>query len=282
MTRSGGPSLRHPLRWPMRSSLASARHRAGAAARARQGQPRRQCPVRARRRRPVDPPAHFHRADAGEAAQPRRLERRFVQPFCGALFAGYPDLAYAPRSTPAASTKFEVDEFFFQAGTRLSVAAAQQNYICANYTHALRYVLEARGQRGRRNSSPSAWAWRDPLQPELQSRHHARSARRAERGRCDFCSPARSIPSCRSCRAMPSSPPSANSTCCSRGRATDFPLFGPPREPVDLAEYAAGMHVARIVADGGTLQLGIGSLGDAVAQALILRHRRQRRFSPTW
>ena len=60
------------------------------------------------------------------------------------------------------------------------------------------------------------------------------------------------------------------------GPQTDFPLFAPPREPVDLAEYAAGLHVARTVADGGTLQLGIGSLGDAVAQALILRHRRQR------
>ncbi len=63
------------------------------------------------------------------------------------------------------------------------------------------------------------------------------------------------------------------------GPQTDFPLFAPPREPIDLAEYAAGLHVARTVVDGGTLQLGIGSLGDAVAQALILRHQRQRRLS---
>src|SRR5436305_1483930 len=27
---------------------------------------------------------------------------------------------------------------------------------------------------------------------------------------------------------------------------TDFPLFAPPREPVDLAEYAAGLRVAGI------------------------------------
>ena len=59
---------------------------------------------------------------------------------------------------------------------------------------------------------------------------------------------------------------------------TDFPLFAPPHEPVDLAEYAAGFHAARTVADGGTLQIGIGSLGDAVAQALILRHRRNSDF----
>jgi acyl-CoA hydrolase len=30
---------------------------------------------------------------------------------------------------------------------------------------------------------------------------------------------------------------------------------------------------ASLVADGGTLQIGIGSLGDAIAQALIVRDR---------
>jgi acyl-CoA hydrolase len=60
--------------------------------------------------------------------------------------------------------------------------------------------------------------------------------------------------------------------------ATDFPLFAPPHEPVGLAEYAIGLHVARTVADGGTLQLGIGLLGDAVTHALILRHRHNAEF----
>ncbi len=62
------------------------------------------------------------------------------------------------------------------------------------------------------------------------------------------------------------------------GPQTDFPLFAPPRQPVDLADYAAGLHVARTVADGGTLQLGIGSFGDAVAQSLIVRHRYSHDF----
>ncbi len=64
----------------------------------------------------------------------------------------------------------------------------------------------------------------------------------------------------------------------SNSPATDFPLFSPPRERVDLAEYAAGLHAALLVADGGTLQLGIGALGDAVAQALVLRHAHNAAF----
>jgi acyl-CoA hydrolase len=62
------------------------------------------------------------------------------------------------------------------------------------------------------------------------------------------------------------------------GPANDFPLFAPPREPVDLSEYAAGLHVARLIADGGTIQIGIGSLGDALAQALVLRHSNNAAF----
>jgi acyl-CoA hydrolase len=60
--------------------------------------------------------------------------------------------------------------------------------------------------------------------------------------------------------------------------AADFPLFAPPREPISLADYAAGLHAAALIPDGGTLQIGIGSLGDAVAQALILRHRHNDDF----
>src|SRR5262245_63656117 len=73
------------------------------------------------------------------------LERRFLEPIADRVFAGYPELAYA-RALHAGTLppNVKVDEFFFAAGTRLGIAAAQQRYICANYTHALRYVHGAR------------------------------------------------------------------------------------------------------------------------------------------
>jgi len=55
-------------------------------------------------------------------------------------------------------------------------------------------------------------------------------------------------------------------------------LFGPPNNKVGLADYAIGLHAASLVADGGTLQIGIGSLGDAIAQALIVRDRHGAEF----
>jgi acyl-CoA hydrolase len=40
----------------------------------------------------------------------------------------------------------------------------------------------------------------------------------------------------------------------------------PPNNKVSAADYAIGLHASSLVADGGTLQIGIGSLGDAIAR----------------
>jgi acyl-CoA hydrolase len=61
-------------------------------------------------------------------------------------------------------------------------------------------------------------------------------------------------------------------------RQTDFPLFAPPSEPISDTKYAIGLHAAGLVRDGGTLQIGIGQVGDALAQALVVRHRDSAQF----
>lgn len=42
---------------------------------------------------------------------------------------------------------------------------------------------------------------------------------------------------------------------------------------MSAADYAIGLHASSLVTDGGTLQIGIGSLGDAIGQSLIVRDR---------
>jgi acyl-CoA hydrolase len=206
------------------------------------------------------------------------LERRFLEPVVDRVFAGYPELAYAlALHAGTLPPNVKVDEFFFGAGTRLGIAAAQQGYICANYTHALRYVLDRgvnvvaqlvakRVRGGETRASLSC-------NPDLTLDLLACRARKA----CDFLFVGQvnsELP------LMPGDGDIAASEfdLMLESPATDFRLFAPPREPIDLADYAAGLHVARTVADGGTLQLGIGSLGDAVAHALILRQQRNAEF----
>ncbi len=94
----------------------------------------------------ADPSIHLRIFTALTLERPRPrgdLERRFVGPLSERLFAGYPDLAYvAALHEKRLPPNIEVDEFFFQAGSRLNVAASQRNYISANYTHALGYVMQ--------------------------------------------------------------------------------------------------------------------------------------------
>jgi hypothetical protein len=59
----------------------------------------------------------------------------------------------------------------------------------------------------------------------------------------------------------------------------DYPLFGLPSRRVTAGDYATAMHVASLIPDGGTLQVGIGSLSEAVAHCLRLRHESPDVFS---
>src|SRR5580704_3254483 len=71
------------------------------------------------------------------------LERRFLDPISQRLFGGYPPLDYAAAiHAGKVPPNIEINEFFFEAGQWLNSPYAQQHYISANYTHALRCVLD--------------------------------------------------------------------------------------------------------------------------------------------
>ena len=205
------------------------------------------------------------------------LERRFLGPIAKRCFGGYPELAYAAAQRRGLPPNIEVDEFFFQAGTKLGVPSAQQSYISANYTHALGYVLQrgvnvvgqlvAKAERD--GETRYSLSCNTDITLDLLEVRKARNV--------DFLFVAQvnsELP------FMPGEAelPADTFDLVLDSPQTDFPLFAPPREPIDLTEYAAALRVAAIVADGGTLQLGIGALGDAVAQALILRHKHNAEF----
>ncbi len=60
--------------------------------------------------------------------------------------------------------------------------------------------------------------------------------------------------------------------------AYHYPLFSVPRASVDIQDHMIGVHVSSLIKDGGTIQIGIGSLGDAIAGGLIMRHNTPREY----
>jgi len=198
------------------------------------------------------------------------LERRFVAPLAERLFADYPPLAYAEAiHADRVPSNIEINEFFFEAGQWLGSPYAQQHYIAANYTHALRYTLD-RGVNvvaqlvAHRSDAPRPYSLscNPDLTLDLLALRRTGSADFLYVGQVNTQLP-----------FMPGDAAIATAEfdMMLDGEASDFALFAPPREPVSLGDYAAGLHASSIVADGGTLQIGIGSLGDAVAQGLVLR-----------
>jgi len=56
------------------------------------------------------------------------------------------------------------------------------------------------------------------------------------------------------------------------------PLFSVPKEPVTNQDYAIGIHVSTLIPDDGTLQIGIGSLGDAIVKSILLRDKSNKTY----
>ena len=214
-----------------------------------------------------------------EKPRPKNLlERRFIAPVIDRLFGGHPDLAYADAlHAGALPPNVQVIEFFFLAGSWLHVPFAQQHYISANYTHAASYLL-ARGLNvvaqlvAKRVVDGTT---RYSLSCNTDTTLDVMRAR--AQGRASFKLVAQvnsELP------FMPGAGDLAGDefSAVLDSPETDFPLFAPPSEPITDTKYAIGLHAAGLVRDGGTLQIGIGQVGDALAQGLILRHRDNSQF----
>jgi hypothetical protein len=206
------------------------------------------------------------------------LERRFIMPVIDRLFGGYPDLAYAEAlHAGALLPNIKIIEFFFLAGKWLHVPFAQQHYISANYTHAASYILE-RGLNvitqlvakrvvdgvARYSLSCNTDTTLDLLRARAEGRASFRLVGQVN-------------------SELPFMPGQGDLAAeeffaILDSAETDFPLFAPPSEPIGDIKYAIGLHAAGLVRDGGSLQIGIGQVGDALAQGLIVRHRDNAEF----
>jgi acyl-CoA hydrolase len=203
------------------------------------------------------------------------LERRFLEPFLERHFgADYPDLAYVKAlHAGRLPANVRVHEFYLQSGAMLGVSEVQRNYISMNYTHVARdmrgaginaftQLVAVRDDDGRRRYS---LACNPDITADLLEQMAAAGMPRplvvavvhpdlpfvgndaeVEPGFFDI---VLDDPACR------------------------HTLFALPREPVDIAEFALGLHASTLVRDGGTLQIGIGALSDALVYALRLRHQ---------
>ncbi len=203
------------------------------------------------------------------------LERRFLQPFVERVWHGVPQLAFAADLRRGEMPpNVRVHDLFFKAGTYKGVPAMQQDHICSNYTHSVRDV-DLNGNRifahmiakddanGARCYSASCNA-----DTSLHTLRMFGDAIRAGERRLRIGMVNPQLPFMYGDAEL--GPESYDVIVDSD--ETDHALFSTPRLAVADADHLIGLHASALVKDGGTLQIGIGALGDAVAYGLALRH----------
>lgn len=210
------------------------------------------------------------------------LERRLVEPLSERLFGAYPDLRYDDLlQANELPDNVEVNQFYFQPGKHVRNSQAQQSHYSVNYTHVLRTFIDAEPNlllqlvgKGERNGT---------LYYNLGSNPDV------SRDLIDWMHDRQDDPD-RECMVvgqvtdeMPfmygeAPVPAPTFDAVLDGDSYRMPLFGTPSEPVSVVDHAIALRVSSLVRDGGTLQIGIGSLGDAIGWALELRHTRPETY----
>ncbi|QBG95064.1 acetyl-CoA hydrolase [Xanthomonas oryzae] len=200
------------------------------------------------------------------------LEARFAAPFIARHFGDdFPRLAYVDAMLhDALPAHVQVEEFYMQSGGLLHSTQAQADYTSLNYTHAAAAVAQrtpnlivqkvAREPGGTRLSLSCN---NDITQDTLAAVQALGLPRPMLVAEVD--------------PQLPWMGGTAAVDAAFFDLIIDLPgpsphLFGLPRQPVNSVDYAIGLYASTLVRDGGTLQIGIGTLADALSHALVLRH----------
>lgn len=204
------------------------------------------------------------------------LERRFLEPALDRLFGDYPQIEYARLMHKGElPDNIQVTEFFMQAGNWLKVPLAQQRYVSANYTHALDVLVDSKPNLILQLLASEGDRLSLSCNPDITSD----LLKLRKQGEAAFTLIGQVHPDL---PFMPGLAEIARDECAVLVEHQDpaFELFSVVKRPVDLQAHAIGLHASRLIRDGGTLQIGIGEIGDAVAHALILRQK--ERIAPLW
>ena len=200
------------------------------------------------------------------------LQRQFLEPFIERVFGDYIELDYlADLHRNSLPDNIHVEQFFMQPGSLLNSPSAQQDYVSSNYSHAARDInanglnlvaqLIARDPQDANRLSLSC-------NPDITLDLLPMIAKRRAAGETILM-----LGHVHS--DLPFMPGDAEMT------ADDFDLlieederttlFSTPNMPVSLQDHFIGLHASTLVRDGGTLQIGIGAIGDALVAALLAR-----------
>ncbi|MFY0728467.1 acetyl-CoA hydrolase/transferase C-terminal domain-containing protein [Pseudomonas sp. NFX15] len=200
------------------------------------------------------------------------LQKRFLEPFIERVFGDYPELEFlADLRRDTLPSNIHIQQFFMQPGSLLNSATAQQDYVSSNYSHAARDI-NAAGLNLVAQMIASHAEHPDRLSlscnPDITLDLLPMIAQRRAAGETILMVG-------QVHNDLPYMPGDAELNIDTFDLLIDekdsTTLFSTPNMPVGFQDHFIGLHASTLVRDGGTLQIGIGSMGDALTAALLAR-----------
>lgn len=204
------------------------------------------------------------------------LEKRFFEPLSERVFGDYPNLDYEiERQNGELPPNIKVIEFYYPAGKQIQNKYAQRNYLSSNFTHAARDIID-RGvnvvvqQIAKRNKDGQD-EYSLSSNPDTTLDIIAKLIEREKKEGHKWASVAQIN------NQLPFMYGDALIDGSQFHYKVDIPeghykIFGPPKMPVRDEDYMIGLYASSLIKDDGELQVGIGSLGDALIYHLGIRH----------
>ncbi len=207
------------------------------------------------------------------------LEKKFLKPFTDRLFPDYPDLDYIEDVLKNKLPKnMKLTEFYIQSGKMLRTPMAQKNYTSSNYTHAMRDMLESGMnvlmQMVAIKQTDSGPIYSLSCNTDLSLDMDPICKRKGFKRPMVVA------------MVNPNLPFMGGDAQVSadffdvilNDKDLYFKQFATPRAVVNVTDYSIGLLTSSLIKDGGTMQIGIGSLGDALIYCTKLRHANNDKY----
>jgi len=205
------------------------------------------------------------------------LEKRFFEPMVERVFGDYPDLDYEQdRQAGTLPPNVDILEFYFPAGRLLHNDYAQQNYICSNYTHVARDMMDAGVNVLLQMVSKGTFEGRECYSLSSNPDVTLDLIRLMQKRYSDD-----GTPFVLAAQVNQNLPFMFGDALVNRdsfdfvlvNADLEYRIFGLPKMSVSDRDFLIGLYISTLIRDGGELQVGIGAIGDALVYTLILRHQ---------
>jgi len=203
------------------------------------------------------------------------IENRMLGPIQKRLFDGVNDLDYVLDMRAGKLPKnVQLFEFYGRAGADLNNAHFQMNHLASNFSHCCRdgiaysFNVFAQTVAAKKINGKTVYSMGSNTDISIEAVETLKEMR------------AKGI-TCASLAEVNANTPfmygdavrdQKDYDIILQGEYFNAKLFGVPKAAVTLSDHMIGLNVSSLVKDGGTIQVGIGALGDAIVAELILRN----------